>query len=448
MKRLFQGTIILCSILFILVGCNKEQQNDNNNNSEEEQSINDQNNNNENSNQLKLMDGNWAGSINTPGEPLPIFVTFKNGDDISGQISIPIQGMTDYPFSSIKTSAEEVTFSMDIQGQKAIFNGEVSEESIEGTFTQHGQSFPFALQRDDSDGDEVGEFLEIETELGTLYGELHMPTDVETAPVMLIIPGSGNTDRNGNSAAGKNNSLKYVAEELGEHGIASLRFDKRGAGKNSEAIGEEEDFRFEQYVKDAVGWVELLESDERFESIGIIGHSEGSLVGILAAQETAIDSFISLAGAGRPIVETLLDQIEAAQLPDELLEESKTIIEQLKQGEQVQDVSNELYSLFRPSVQPYMISWMQYDPAEELEKLDVPVLIVNGQHDIQVSADEAEILAKAKPDADLLIIEEMNHILKEAPTDRAENMATYTNPNLPLAEGLMKGITQFLEEHV
>ena len=434
----------MIGLVVLFTGCqNKQTENDSNNDKETGDNVNEEEGSAHHSS--KQMVGSWAGSIEIPNEPLPIQVTFENEQDIDGHISIPVQGLSDYPFSLIQVNDDGATFSMDIQGQKATFKGDITEDEIAGTFTQHGQSFPFTLKRDNTGSEEDGEFLEIETDMGTLVGELHMPESMDEAPVMLIIPGSGNTDRNGNSSAGKNNSLKYLAEELGDQGIASLRFDKRGAGKNSEAIGDEADFHFDQYVTDAVQWVELLRSDERFTSVGIIGHSEGSLVGIMAAQDIDIDAFISLAGAGRPIDVTLYEQLEASGMSERLLSESASIIDQLKEGEEVLDVSDALYNLFRPSVQPYMISWMAHDPAKEIAELDIPILIINGTHDIQVPVLEAETLAEAKPEADLSIIEEMNHVLKEAPKDRTKNMATYSDPSLPLADNLMKDIMDFLE---
>ena len=123
-------------------------------------------------------------------------------------------------------------------------------------------------------------------------------------------------------------------------------------------------------------------------------------------------------------------------------------MDKLKQGEQVQTVSPELQSLFRPSVQPYMISWLQYDPVAQLQKLHSPVFIVNGNRDIQVPAKDAKRLHDAKEDSKLLIVENMNHILKEAPEDREGNIATYSNPELPLAKGLIDGIIVFLKDEL
>jgi fermentation-respiration switch protein FrsA (DUF1100 family) len=102
-----------------------------------------------------------------------------------------------------------------------------------------------------------------------------------------------------------------------------------------------------------------------------------------------------------------------------------------------------LNALARPSVQPYMISWFRYDPGQEISKLTIPVLIVQGTTDIQVSEEDARALASANPKAKLVLIEKMNHIFKEAQADRAGNIATYNNPSLPVASELVKRVVDF-----
>src|SRR5699024_111551 len=235
-----------------------------------------------------------------------------------------------------------------------------------------------------------------------------------------------------------------VAEILAENGIASVRYDKRGAGKNKDAITAEEDMRFDQFIDDALHWVDLLSADEQFTGIGIIGHSQGSLVGMVAAQDDKVDTFGSVAGAGSPIDEVMLQQLKGHH-PDNLLAETKEILKELKKGGQVENVSQALQSEFRPSVQPFLSSWMEYDPADEIQKLDIPTLIINGTRDLQVTKEEADKLHAAKSDAELLIVDKMNHVLKEAPEDKGKNMETYWDPDLPLADGLMDGMLDFLD---
>lgn len=390
------------------------------------------------------LKGNWSGTIKVPGPPLKIDIKFDTSDDLRGSISIPVQGIEDYPLSKIKLEKDQVVFTMDIQGDLISFDGHIKKDEIEGDFTQQSQTFPFTLKKGErEDKRAAGDFLSVETNTGTVHGELELPEGDGDYPVMLIIPGSGPTDRNGNTAAGDNNSLKYLAEELSEQGIASVRYDKPGAGKNAEIKIPEEEMVFDNFVDNAITWVELLQDDERFSDVGIIGHSQGSLEGILAAQETDIDLFISLAGAGNSIDKVLYHQLED-QLPKELLNESNEIMSKLKQGNKVENMSKELEGIFRPSVQPFMISWMEYAPTEEIEKLDMPILVINGERDLQVPKHEVELLNETNDNTTLLLLGKMNHVLKEAPENREGNLDTYVDPDLPLAKGLMDGIIDFL----
>lgn len=283
----------------------------------------------------------------------------------------------------------------------------------------------------------------LDTGTGVLEGTLLSPPSDHPVPVALIIAGSGPTDRNGNNAMMVNHSLKMLAEGLSEAGIASLRYDKRGIGASAGAASSEAELRFEHYVEDARAWVEKLRNDDRFDEVWIIGHSEGSLIGMAAAQAEPIDGFISLAGAGLPAGQVLRRQL-SAQAPA-VLEPSLAIIEQLEAGDTVADVPPMLASLFRPSVQPYLISWFRYDPRKLIAALDCPVLIVQGSTDLQVTEEDANQLAEAQPAAESLLIDGMNHVLKEVTIDRLPNLQTYNMPELPLKAELMPGMVAFIK---
>ncbi|WP_162985755.1 S9 family peptidase [Virgibacillus sp. Bac330] len=393
--------------------------------------------------------GYYEGAIEIPNQPLGIEVTLQKQDsELSGMMSIPVQGLLDYPLTTVKQHGEKaITFITKVQNHFISFEGEIEAEQITGTFKQNGQSFPFQLAKAKQTAEKDEEFLQVETAAGTLSAELLKPNGKEPYPVMLIIPGSGQTDRDGNTVgiAGKNNSLKLLAEGLADQGIATIRYDKRGVGKNSQAIIDERDIQFDQFVDDAAAFIDKLEADNRFTKIGVIGHSQGSLVGMLASLEKDMDVFISLAGFGSPSDEGIYNQLQAQpKLPKELLRESKGILQSLKEGKTVNEVGPELQPLLRPSVQPFLISWMKHDPQAVIAELQIPTFIVQGERDIQVPANEATILHEAAPNSELLLLEKMNHILKDAPKDREENMGTYTNSKLPLAEGLIEEIVDFL----
>jgi pimeloyl-ACP methyl ester carboxylesterase len=278
----------------------------------------------------------------------------------------------------------------------------------------------------------------LQTTTGELSGTLTVPILKGTFPVALIIAGSGPTDRNGNNAQMKNNSLQLLAHELAAQGIASLRYDKRGIGKSASAMISEDQLSFENYVEDANAWVSELKADPRFNRLIIVGHSEGSLIGMLASEKA--DVFVSLAGAGRSIDVILKEQL-AEQLSGKkkLLRAANEGLSKLKEGKLVEDAPVELFGLFRPSIQPYMMSWMKYDPAVEICNLKIPIVIVQGTTDLQVKEEDARLLFMAHPlNSRLIIIENMNHVLKIAPLDRAKNIETYSDPQLPLAPELCR----------
>jgi len=284
----------------------------------------------------------------------------------------------------------------------------------------------------------------LDLEGGKVYGTLTLPKGEGPFTAAIIIQGSGPTDRDGNSRlVGKNNSLKMISEALAEEGIASLRFDKRGIGESANLVRKEEDLVFEDYIKDVILWVEKIRNDERFDKIVIIGHSEGALIGGAAAVAAKVDGYVSVAGAGDNAYHVLSRQLKAQS--EEVFEMCLPIMEELKKGNLVPDVAEGLYALFRPSVQPYMISWFKYDPREIIAKIEVPILIVQGDNDLQITVEEAEALHKANPNSQLIIIEGMNHVLKDAPRDRDGNMATYSDPNLELNREFKEELIKFIK---
>lgn len=288
------------------------------------------------------------------------------------------------------------------------------------------------------------EEITLKTKTGDIKGSLLVPSNSEKVSVVLIISGSGPTDRNGNNPNMTNNSLMMLANELKKNGIASLRFDKRGIGESTSSGMQESDLRFENYVNDVKGWVDLLKESNKFSKIIVLGHSEGSLIGMIASQKAEVEKFISVAGAGNSAGDIIREQLKAQ--PAVVLNQSLPIIEKLENGEREENVPQMLYALFRPSVQPYMISWFKYDTQIEIAKLNKPVLIVQGTTDIQVSVLDADKLASANNKAQKQIIEGMNHILKEADMDRIKNIQTYSMPDLPLKKPLIEIIVKFIEE--
>ena len=283
----------------------------------------------------------------------------------------------------------------------------------------------------------------LETSTGNIYGAITIPKHVFNSPLVIIIADSGPIDRDCNSPLGlQTNAYKMLAESLANNGIATLRFDKRGVGKSKSAVKSESELRFETYIDDVVAWISLLKADPRIANIILLGHGEGSLIGMIAAEQAKAAAFISIAGVGRPADKILQEQLRNLTPP--LLDESNNILDSLKAGKTVPDVNPALFSYYRPSVQPYLISWMKYDPAKEISKLKVPILIIQGDADLQVTAQDAIMLSESKPSATLLFLENMNHVLKVSEADIQKNLGTYKNPDLPLKPGLVNVIVSFV----
>lgn len=227
---------------------------------------------------------------------------------------------------------------------------------------------------------------------GMLAGTLTVPAGNGPFSVALIIAGSGPTDRDGNSKQTglQTDAYKLLAQGLAAHGIASLRYDKRLVG-SSRFTQSEADLRFDDFVKDASALVDFLKTDKRFNKIAIIGHSEGSLIGMIVAQRNPnAGLYISLEGAGKNAADLIDDQVRTTGASQAIVDEVIADNEQLKAGKILASPDPQLNSLFRPSVQPYLISWFRYDPATELAKLKIPVLIVQGTTDIQTSVAGAK----------------------------------------------------------
>jgi uncharacterized protein len=287
--------------------------------------------------------------------------------------------------------------------------------------------------------------ISLDTGSGELFGSLLLPQSAKPVPVVLIIAGSGPTDRNGNSADGaRNDSLKRLAWVLARHNIASVRYDKRGVAASLKATPDERNLTLDAYVADAVAWGKLLKADPRFGPLVVLGHSEGALVATLAAPELDPAGVISLSGSARPVDQVIRQQL-ADHMPPALLLRSNQILDRLKAGQVDADVPGPLQSIFRPSVQPYLISLFRADPAAAFARLTMPALIVQGTTDLQVGVADAEKLKQAKPDAELAVIPGMNHVMRIVPNDVKQQLNSYNDPQLPLADALGRRLVGFID---
>lgn len=287
--------------------------------------------------------------------------------------------------------------------------------------------------------------------LHTATGDLHGTFLGGGPSAVLILPGSGPVDRDGNAAAmGLHTDMyKLLADGIGAQGFASLRIDKRGIGKSGAALAAETGITLQTYADDARAWAAELRRLTGQRCVWLLGHSEGALVAeVAAAQEpSGVCGLILVSGMGRPMAVVLREQLHANPAnPPALVKSADDILDQLAAGHAVADVPPALTAVFRPSVQPYLMSELTLDPAGLLATLRMPVLVLQGATDLQTSVADAKLLA-ARPGITLVILPGVNHLLKAAPADRAGNVATYGDPTLPLATDVVMDIVRFIRQN-
>lgn len=382
-------------------------------------------NNNQNDSIYEMLSGQ-AKSMMSPEQTAQVFTGFhlQLGDLKSFEYSSSKDGMNMYK-ASFDKSVLGTLISLDAGGKLETFRFLPWQEKKE----EQTKKAPSNLV--------------LKTPTGNIYGTMTKPEGGAAMPVVLIVPGSGPTDRDGNNPVGITAaSYRMLSDSLVSHGIAVARYDKRGIGESTPAGINEAKMTFEDMIKDVEGLVRMLKTDNPRSKIFVLGHSEGSLIGMIAAGREKVSGFISVSGIADPADKILYKQI-AAQSED-LAAKARKIMDSIKKGYTATEIDPLLEGIFRASVQPYIRSWFKYDPEAEIKKLKVPILIIQGTTDIQVGTEEANKLKKAAPTASLKIINGMNHVLKQASSDRTQNIATYSDPSLPLDPSLVSDIVKFV----
>jgi alpha-beta hydrolase superfamily lysophospholipase len=276
--------------------------------------------------------------------------------------------------------------------------------------------------------------------VGAIDAVLTIPSDVERPPVALLIAGSGSTDHDGNGPQIKPATLKKLSEQLVARKIATLRYDKRGAGGWKPEFGRPDDFRFKDYVDDAVALVTYLRNSGKFSSVALVGHSEGGLVAILAARRVPVDRLVLLATAARRQGDLLKAQLERT-LPPETLAPIAKAIDAIMAGQIVDPLPPGLS--IPPSMQPGIASAFTEDPIDPLKKIDAPTLIVGGGRDRQVARLDFIALGAASPTAKTLWLAEMNHVLVDV-ADEADDLKAYNEAERPLDPALIDTVADFV----
>ncbi len=439
--------------------------------------------------QVQLV-GVWEGSLKVQGTEIDIVVKFLQDPAVAAAagdlrsvatMDIPVQMAYGLPLTNVSATGNSagsaIHFELATSGPTLIADGEITDDAaISGVFSQGGASGEFAIARvadlDAADRPAVGQTsngietdASVEIDGGTLHGTLVMPEIDSQAPLVIIVAGSGPTDRDGNSRMlpGRNDSLKLLAEGLARDGIASLRYDKRGLGESAYEGLREEDLIFADFVNDLLSWVLWADTRGDVSNVYVAGHSEGGLI-VLSALAADLDAglgvdpqaarlvrdivtgAICIAAPGRVFDAVVLEQLERSLGPDSaLFANAREIFAAIRDGGEVPEVPQELASLFRPSIQPYLRSIVQFDPALLAAATVQPLLLVTGVEDIQVPVSDAEALSAVRPDARLVVIPGMNHVLKIVPpADLAANQRAYADPAFELSEELVNAMSEFV----
>jgi len=386
------------------------------------------------------LDGDWNGTLDTPGgRHLHMLFRFSHADGaLQAQFVSVDQAGAAFP-ARVTLDGRHITLAMAFGGT---FEGVVAEDgkSIAGSFHQT-LTLPLTLVqgtiaaptvRQPEPGD-----LTLQTASGTLAG-----TMLRKGPIgVVLINGSGNANRDGNSADnGGRGTYRAMAEALAAHDITSLRFDKRGVGESAPALTREEDVRIQTYADDVKSWAAELKRRVGGRCVWLGGHSEGGELAIMAAQNNSdICGLVLFASPGRDFTVVLHEQF-ARQLPADLQPAAFAALDDLAAGRPIANPPPQLMSVFRPSIQPFLRSEVDVHPAALLGQLKIPVLILQGDADVQVGVADGQALAKARPDATLKILPGVNHSQRVAASDAGAGPG-------PLAPGEMDMVAQFMHEH-
>ena len=270
------------------------------------------------------------------------------------------------------------------------------------------------------------------------------------APVVVIIPGSGPTDRDGNNKLGFNpQSYKLLAEALEGKGVSTIRVDKRGMFGSKAALSNPNKVTISDYAHDAHEWAKVAKAKTGAPCAWLLGHSEGGLVALAAGQDKSdLCGIITVSAMGRKFGTVLREQLRANPANAPILAEAEKALDTLEAGRDVpaETMSPVLMGLFNPAVQPFMKDMLAKDSAALAGSLGLPLLIVSGDLDIQTPVADARALAAAQPKAKLVIVKGVNHVLKSPDgTDRASNLATYTDAARPISPAVVDAIADFVK---
>jgi len=289
-------------------------------------------------------------------------------------------------------------------------------------------------------------FSQMQSEEITLQNkEIQLPGTLtysqENTPLIIWVHGSGPVDRNGNQPAQNVNAnyIKQFRDAVNKENIAFFSYDKRTA--NKENIAFLKDTKVIDFATDAEVVIRYFKNKKQFSKIVLLGHSQGSLVAMLASKNT--DKYISLAGAGKTIDNIMVQQISKNN--PTLGAAARQQFDTLRATGKIKVVHPFLISVFAKPMQSFWLSWMLLDPLEEIKKLSMPVLIINGDKDLQVKIENAEALHAASLKSELVLIKNMNHVLKDIQKDK-DNLSSYYQSTFQISKKLIETIVSFVKK--
>lgn len=276
-------------------------------------------------------------------------------------------------------------------------------------------------------------------EIGPTRGELCFSEHAKENILVIFVPNSGPVDRDGNQLYQQHNLIKKLAEELAEEGFSNFRYDKIISPRRGSAS--RETVLFDDYINDLYRIIAHFKKQNSLQKIILIGYGEGSLVSLVVAKDN-VDAFISLAGYGQSIDQSVLKQLER-QVPV-LKEQAAKNFDLLRKNKSPKEYHPALEVFFGKDTYRFIQSWMKHQPTEYIAQLEMPILLLHGKRDLQIDFSESELLAEAQPKAKLVLMDDVNHVMRYANDDDMENAKTYNQRSLPLAYEVVEEILDFL----
>lgn len=405
----------------------------------------------------------WSGSATLPGgAELGFKLHIVRGDEPSATIDIPAQGAIGIPLEVVSLEGDSVLLRIPSPADAEIAGTLNDEGELAGMLSQAGMEFPFKLQRSESAEPGLNRpqhpsppFPYVVEEVAfdnrgagvTLAGTLTLPEGEGPFPAAVLISGSGPQDRDETLIGHK--PFLVIADHLTRAGVAVLRYDDRGV---SQSTGDFATATTDDFTADALAAVAYLKDDQRIapDRIGLIGHSEGGLVApMAAAQDTSVAFVVMLAGLGVDGGETLITQqaimTRTSGAPEEAVETVRrgmtTLVEEIRAGDDRDAARAALSSVLAIQtglsgdaldsavdqqigffLSPWMVRFIEIDPADSLARLSQPTLALFGELDVQVAPSvNAEPMRRAleqapTQDITILTIPDLNHLFQRAQT--------------------------------